>query len=216
MEAAWRLRDLVDLSTRTLAPEVTGESRRVRWVPNERLVRYYTTIGLLDRPSELRGRTAYYGRRHLLQLLAIKRLQGEGVSLKEIQQRLTGLTDRKLAALAGLEDGWEARLPEPAPEEPGERPDTAGAPVLPSEAQRAAFWAAPPAEPTDAAAAGEPEAVAPPALVPTLDLVGLVLAPGTTLLMDRNRYGSLDVAEVRRAAGPLIALLSAHGRKERA
>src|SRR3954468_22885713 len=64
---------------------------RVRDVPDRRTIRYYTTLGLLDRPAEMRGRTALYGRRHLMQLVAIKRLQARGLSLSEVQQRLVGL-----------------------------------------------------------------------------------------------------------------------------
>ena len=40
---------------------------RVRELPDRRTVRYYATLGLLDRPT-IQGRTAFYGRRHLLQL----------------------------------------------------------------------------------------------------------------------------------------------------
>ncbi|HWB07972.1 MAG TPA: MerR family transcriptional regulator [Pirellulales bacterium] len=75
-------------------------SVRVRDVPDLRTIRYYTTLGLLDRPLDMRGRTAYYGWRHVWQLLAIKRLQLAGVPLVEIQQRLTGAEDRTLKKLA--------------------------------------------------------------------------------------------------------------------
>src|SRR5690242_15059785 len=48
---------------------------RVRDVPNERLIRWYGTVGLVDPPLSRRGRVARYGRRHLLQLIAVKRRQ---------------------------------------------------------------------------------------------------------------------------------------------
>ena len=64
---------------------------RVRGVPDLRTIRYYTTLGLLDRAADMRGRTALYGRKHLLQLVAIKRLQARGLGLAEIQQQLVGL-----------------------------------------------------------------------------------------------------------------------------
>ncbi len=73
---------------------------RVRDVPDARTIRYYTTLGLLDRPSGWRGRTALYGKRHLLQIVAIKRLQARGLSLAEIQRRLPGLSDEALEAVA--------------------------------------------------------------------------------------------------------------------
>src|SRR5215813_5505477 len=73
---------------------------RVRDVPDRRTIRYYTTLGLLDRPAQMRGRTALYGRRHLLQLVAIKRLQTRGLTLREVQEKLLGLTDTALQRLA--------------------------------------------------------------------------------------------------------------------
>ncbi|WP_260614744.1 helix-turn-helix domain-containing protein [Microbispora sp. KK1-11] len=80
-------------------PRVNG---RVREVPNERLIRWYTTIGLLDPPLGRRGRVALYGRRHLLQLVAVKRRQADGLSIAAIQAELTGATDAMLQRVAGL------------------------------------------------------------------------------------------------------------------
>ncbi len=109
-------------------------NERIRDVPDQRTVRYYTTLGLIDRPARMRGRTALYSRRHVLQLVAIKRLQAHGLSLQEVQQRLLGLSERELEALAQLpplrdhppaaaaseepkrRDFWKT-LPEPATEE---------------------------------------------------------------------------------------------------
>src|SRR5262249_56989090 len=87
-------------------------SGRVRDVPDRRAIRYYTTVGLLDRPAEMRGRTAMYGRRHLLQLVAIKRLQTRGLSLAEIQERLLGLPNSQLESLADLPSNCETANPE--------------------------------------------------------------------------------------------------------
>ncbi|WP_431909391.1 MerR family transcriptional regulator [Nonomuraea jabiensis] len=81
------------------APALNG---RVRDVPGERLIRWYTTIGLVDPPLTRRGRIAQYGRRHLLQLVAVKRLQAAGHSIAEIQAALAGATDRMLESAAGL------------------------------------------------------------------------------------------------------------------
>jgi DNA-binding transcriptional MerR regulator len=77
-------------------------SARVTPLPDRRMLRYYTTLGLLDRPVEVRGRTAYYGRRHLLQVVAIKQLQAAGESLAEIQRRLAGASTAELEKLADL------------------------------------------------------------------------------------------------------------------
>jgi DNA-binding transcriptional MerR regulator len=55
----------------------------------------------VDRPLSYEGRQATYGRRHLLQLVAIKLLQQQGLSLAQVQQALSGQPDERLeAALA--------------------------------------------------------------------------------------------------------------------
>ena len=62
-----------------LAVDYHGQpSGRVRAVPDRRAIRCTSTIGLIDRPVAHRGRTALYGPRHLLQLVAVKRLQARG------------------------------------------------------------------------------------------------------------------------------------------
>src|SRR5205807_3437706 len=74
---------------------------RVSDAPDARTVRYYTTLGLLDRPR-IDGRQARYGERHLLQLLAIKALQAVDLPLAGIQQRLYGRSDAELKALVDM------------------------------------------------------------------------------------------------------------------
>src|SRR3954470_16526491 len=99
----WTIDELGEVAMAALAKGYDGPPNgRVRDLPDRRTIRYYTTLGLLDRPAAMRGRTALYGRRHLRQLVAIKRLQARGLSLAEIQARLVGLTDSALAELAGL------------------------------------------------------------------------------------------------------------------
>ena len=71
---------------------------RVSAAPDARTVRYYTTLGLLDRPR-IEGRQARYGERHVLQLLAIKALQATDLPLGEIQRRLYARSDSELKAL---------------------------------------------------------------------------------------------------------------------
>lgn len=85
-----------------------AESARVRAIPDVRTIRYYTTLGLIDGPAELQGRTAYYTMRHVEQLVAIKRLQGRGLTLADIQQELLGLSPAKLSRLANLPDQLES------------------------------------------------------------------------------------------------------------
>ncbi len=113
------------------------KSARVREVPDRRTIRYYTTIGLLDKPAEMRGRTAYYGRRHLLQLVAIKRLQALGKSLVEIQAELTGASDSALLKCSGSLEGSLAAIEQQVAESPQ--------PVLStSSEERKDFWSATP------------------------------------------------------------------------
>ncbi|HEY9677869.1 MAG TPA: MerR family transcriptional regulator [Drouetiella sp.] len=71
---------------------------RVSAAPDMRTIRYYTSLGLLDRPS-IEGRVAKYSRKHLLQLLAVKTLQGVSLPLSEIQEQLYGLTEAELEAV---------------------------------------------------------------------------------------------------------------------
>jgi len=110
MNEQWRIDQLADVVGKALnqAPYDGQTSRRVRGVPDQRTIRYYTTLGLLDGPVELRGRTAYYGRRHVLQLVAIKRLQARGLSLVQVQQSLSGVDNRTLTRWASLpNDFWK-------------------------------------------------------------------------------------------------------------
>ncbi len=58
---------------------------------SERTIRYYRTLGLLDAPDG-----GGYGEKHLLQLSAIRLLQGQGVPLRRIRELLYG---RSLAEL---------------------------------------------------------------------------------------------------------------------
>jgi DNA-binding transcriptional MerR regulator len=127
MSERWKIDELVRIVE--VALRRTGgdgqQSGRVRSVPDQRTVRYYTTLGLLDKPAEMRGRTAYYGRRHVLQLVVIKRLQARGLSLAQVQQSAAGADRRRLERWAALPDGfWEqtagALSSEPAPPSPDE------------------------------------------------------------------------------------------------
>jgi hypothetical protein len=95
--------------------EVDQASGRVREQPDVRTIRYYTTLGLIDRAAQMRGRTAYYGERHLRQLVAIKRLQAQGLTLQQIQERLVGITPQALRSLAPLvERGTNEEVPSSA------------------------------------------------------------------------------------------------------
>src|SRR5215472_15806405 len=105
MDGSWTIAELAELAAAALAGDQQGHgparaNGRVRDVPNERLIRWYVTVGLVDPPLSRRGRVPWYGPRHLLQLVAIKRRQAEGRSLAEIQAELAGATQASLAAIA--------------------------------------------------------------------------------------------------------------------
>lgn len=71
------------------------QDQRVSSNPDVRTIRYYTSLGLIDRPK-MDGRQARYGERHVLQILAIKALQSVSLPLSEIQSLLYGSTDEEL------------------------------------------------------------------------------------------------------------------------
>src|SRR5262250_1016845 len=131
MDGSWTIAELAELAAAALAAgdqQGQGPARvngRVRDVPNERLIRWYVTVGLVDPPLSRAGRVARYGRRHLLQLVAVKRRQAQGRSLAQIQGELLGATDDYLESVAGLppdgadgadgaDDAYDAGLPEQA------------------------------------------------------------------------------------------------------
>ena len=245
MEGPWTILELAELAAETLAavqpavpPADAGTpsgppraNRRVRDVPNERLVRWYVTVGLVDPPLSRRGRVAQYGRRHLLQLVAVKRRQAEGRSLAEIQAELAGATDEALAAVARVPETWpapdglataparfwarQARQPGTAAAERAGRPAAAAAGV----GQLDPDVAAGPVQTGTAAAerAGRPAAAARGgqevrggAMAPAGLVRGIRLAPGVTLLLEGagREPGPDDVTAVVNAAQPLLEELA--------
>ena len=118
----WTLDELCERAEQALAVDYAGQaSGRVRDVPDRRTIRYYTTLGLIDRPAAMRGRTALYGVHHVLQLAAIKRLQAQGLSLAEVQARLVGLTDAALRELARLPADFDFDAPPDHPADGADR-----------------------------------------------------------------------------------------------
>ena len=90
------LDDLVLTANRHL-PTLLPPDRPGREV-NARLVRHYTTGRLLDEPLK-QGREARYIRRHLLQLLTLRKLMAEGFGAAALQSTLQTHTDQELEAL---------------------------------------------------------------------------------------------------------------------
>lgn len=215
MNERWTIEELTALVNRGL--ETIGcdgqESGRVRSVPDVRTIRYYTTLGLLDPPVEMRGRKAYYSRRHALQLVVIKRLQLRGMPLVEVQQAMAGASDRALARWAGLPAGfWDQISAILAAKERPLSPDLlltesaprAGKAVLPVLRQREQFWAASPEVPASAPsspAPGEPQRLRP--------AVHLPLAQGVELVIDGIEPGRLDQEAIASLSPALDNLVQA-------
>lgn len=180
--------ELVERVRQALAAEYPGAPNgRVRDVPDRRAIRWYTTTGLVDRPAGMRGRTALYGPRHLLQLVAVKRRQAEGHSLAAIQAELAGAGDAELALAA--------RVPEELLTD-----DAAQAPDGPI---RTRFWAAP-AAPAPPAAPSQSVAAA------AREVGGVALGGGAVLVLP-VRPAAADYADITRAAQPLLDLLATRG-----
>lgn len=169
---------------------------QIRAIPDDRTVRYYATIGLLDRPAAMRGRTALYGPRHVAQVVAIKRLQAMGRSLSEIQALWPTLDDHTLTRMSGVE------LPAAEPA-----------------AGRAAFWKREPvpraAVPAEVAGAVPDADVQPPGsargAAAAIEL-RVELAPQVVLVLsvvdERIAISPADVHALREAAAPLLAELA--------
>lgn len=202
MEAEWTIDELGEQVALALSVDYDEPSNgQVRAVPDRRSIRYYTSLGLVDRPLAMRGRTALYGRRHLHQLVAIKRLQAQGRSLAEVQTQLAGASDRQLASLARVPQvSMPRRPPEPAP-------------------GRGDFWRAAPAEvdsaaarPPDDTAASSPVAAPGAAAAAFTTSVRFELAPGVSLHVDtRTTPTAADAAAIAVAAQQLLEQLRIRG-----
>src|ERR671912_399491 len=100
-EARWTLDELAERVDAALAVGYPGQSSgRVRAVPDRRAIRWYTTIGLIDRPVAHRGGPALSAPPPLPQLVAVKPLQAKALPLVAIQQELAGPPDPQLARVA--------------------------------------------------------------------------------------------------------------------
>ncbi len=91
------IEELVELAGRWTPAVAAGQSRhKVTEVPTERTLRYYVTMGLIDRPLGYEGTRARYGFRHFLQVLSIKALQARYFPLRKVRSMITGRPDAEL------------------------------------------------------------------------------------------------------------------------
>jgi DNA-binding transcriptional MerR regulator len=213
---------------RRIAALPAPRNGQVRAIPDERTIRYYGTIGLLDRPAAMRGRTALYGRKHVAQVVAIKRLQTMGRSLSEIQQLWPTLDDQTLARMSGIElpsapkpparaEFWKREPPaaltvgaahDPAASAAGPAADAAA--IAPAADDASAVGGAGDDSAAPAVARRVPQAVRD--AVPPIEL-RLELAPSVVLSLSVDESVAIalspaDVRALRSAAAPLLAELA--------
>jgi len=208
----WTIHQFSAEVERVLAVDYKGSRNgRVRDIPDLRTIRYYTTAGLLERPAEMRGRTALYGRRHLLQLVAIKKLQARGLSLSLVQERIAGASDAMLRHLAGGPAGADVEMDADSAPSPGTGQNVAAGP----------FWKSRPVpvltRPKTLDESGERKATEPErsSTVPSYEemtpLQAIGLADHVMLLLDPARpIGREELPAIRKAAAPLIRHLRKH------
>ena len=184
-QPTWTLKELARQSTLFLNED--GQSQRITWKPNPRQIRYYTTLGLLDRPFGGRGYGNTYGPKHLLQLLSIKQLQHQGLKLAEIQPMLAGMSEKKMAELLRFDLEWLEEMTIPPSKEPTRRDG--------------AFWEQlPPPKPA-------PKASQPTTIRDPKTFVHLELQPGITLVVDPSQMNGMtptQQARLKRKLGSAV------------
>lgn len=221
-ECRYTIAELADASAAALdALGIATPNGQVRDRPDVRTIRYYSTLGLIDPPLEMTGRTARYGSRHLLQVLAVKAAQARGASLADAQRALVGASEDELRGVIG--PGLPGALPvatTPAPTSEGDDGQ-----------RRHVFWRVPPAPPAAQPPAAEPSSAAgspassmepshstgprPWHMTRPRPLVAVTLNSAATLLIEgaeaNAALDSLDIAELKAAAAPLLDYLTAAG-----
>ena len=218
--AAWTIDRLARLAAAALAAGApTQPNGRIREVPDVRTIRWYTSIGLLGRPAAMRGRTALYGRSHLAQLVAIKRLQADGLTVAAVQERLLGADESAVEEIALLPADLDELIAgvEAADEPASASPKASRAADEPS--ARTRFWVTPAtatAPTTTTPSAAPSPAAAPPAdddVAPPVH--GIRLASDVTLLLPPGRVPDAAArAAIAEAARPLLDLLDRLGLSE--
>jgi len=71
-------------------------------VPDERTIRYYLAEGLIQPADERQGTASVFEYRHLLQLVAVKKLQAEHLPIRKIRELVAGKTEPELETLLGI------------------------------------------------------------------------------------------------------------------
>ena len=233
VERRYTIAELAAASAAALdALGIAARNGQVRDRPDVRTIRYYGMLGLVDRPAEMTGRTALYGDRHLLQVLAVKALQARGAALADVQRTLVGASEPELRAAVGPGlPGALAAVAGPSPARPGRafwRTPPSPAALAPAAASLSAGLSTVPgaAGPGDELADRGPSEVA---AVPTVPapaarrarladdrarprlLVAVPLVEGASLLIEHTDGRGVDLGALRAAAAPLLTYLTDAG-----
>ena len=121
MPVAFSLTELAsEVNAWCAAHKVAPSSEQAGATVTERNIRFYRTLGLLDAPL---GGAKGYGEKHLLQLVAVRVLQAQGVPLRRIRELLYGRSVEELREIRRRGVAESARAPQvlsPALPEAGE------------------------------------------------------------------------------------------------
>ena len=201
MDAApWTLEALTALvaeATRRLG--LHQDNGQVADAPNARAVRWYQSQGLVRRPQQ-RGRVGYYGVAQLREIVAIKRLQSQGLALDEVQRRLLGMSDEELRVTAGVPADLEvtAAVVEPVVDVTDEAPAPRG------------FWHTEAVDAVvDAAVVADTVTVTGPAAEPTGIRIALDHPSGVTVVFPTTRAPTAD--DVQAILSAVVSQLTARG-----
>src|SRR6185295_12141658 len=86
--------------------ELDFEQQRgtVSLVPDERTIRYYLAEGLIQATDEKQGTASVFAYKHLLQIVAVKKLQAEHLPIKKIRELVSDRSEQELENLLGVTD----------------------------------------------------------------------------------------------------------------
>lgn len=207
MDTTFRIGELSELAARAFDGMAIGQhSARVREIPDIRTIRYYTMLGLLDRPVAMKARTALYGPRHLLQLLAIKRLQAQGRSLVEVQTDLTGADDTTLRKCAGVSAAFVKELIE---KELKQESSTKGGSGTEVRRAKQRFWSRQPVVTSVSSAEAQPSGNFGYTQGLARPVVLLPISSNVSLLLGDVDHDRLDITTISRLQPAIEVLLQA-------
>jgi DNA-binding transcriptional MerR regulator len=174
------------------------ERGSVSEVPDERMVRYYSAEGLISPPEGKQGLSAVYGYNHLLQLLAIKRLQADHLPIRKIKELVEGKSERELEQFLDPES-------DRAPAAARAKPKNTAIEYLESLLKHTAPRVAPPPAP--------PAASASQSLSLTSAWARVEVEPGLELHIREDYRLPVDARERQRLVRRILTEIESHGQK---